>query len=281
MNAHFRKTSQLTLGFLTIDAYAAPLDVVIASAANGYGACGLRVSGRNAGDSWPSVDNNPSAFSSIRHVAAQKGIRISSISGFYITPQTTLAHMLENVRAARELGVHLICQGCFEADHNRVAALLKDYADAAGEAGIRIAIEFMPMSELKTLNQTLEMVDRAGVSNVGLLIDSLHLARSGSHAADVAALDPKTIYLTQLCDGPAKLATDSTLFDEAMTGRMYLGDGRLELADLVRALPSDAEIELETPVVADTGLTSVERASRAANAAQRFFSAHFGIDSYP
>ena len=256
MNSRHRTTAGLTLGFLTLGAQVAPMDVIAGAAAAGFGAAGLRISGRMPGDAWPSVDGDAAAFGRIRDAAGASGVRISSISGYYITPQTQGDHLLANVRAARELGAPLIAQGCFEPDREHSVALLRDYAAAAAQAGVRIALEFMPMSELKTLEQTLAVIQRTGAVNIGLLLDSLHLARSGAGANEVAALAPGSIYLTQLCDGPRELGANSSLFDEAMSGRMYPGDGALDLAGLVYALSPEAEIELETPVVADAGLES-------------------------
>ena len=239
MNSRHRTTAGLTLGFLTLGAQAAPMDVIAGAAAAGFGAAGLRISGRMPGDAWPSVDADPAAFGRIRDAAGASGVRISSISGYYITPQTQGDHLLANVRAARELGAPLIAQGCFEPDRERSVALIRD---------------------------------------IGLLVDSLHLARSGAGANEVAALAPGSIYLTQLCDGPRELGANSSLFDEAMSGRMHLGDGALDLAGLVRALSPEAEIELETPVVADAGLESTQRACRAADKAVAFFQRHFPSD---
>jgi sugar phosphate isomerase/epimerase len=266
-----RATHELTLGFLTLGAQAAPLGVIDAAAAAGFGAAGLRVSGRSPGDAWPST-SDPSAFERIREHAAAAGVRISSVSGYFISPQTQLAHLLENVEAARRTGAPLILQGCFEPDLARVAVLLRDYAQAAVDAGVRIALEFMPMSSMKTIAQTQALIDESGAAHAGLLIDALHLARSGASAQDVRALDPATIFLVQLCDAPAQRAPEVSLFDEAMSGRMHLGDGGLDLAGLVGALPAGAEIELETPVVAEAGLPGGERARRAARKAQLFFS---------
>lgn len=274
MNPRHRDTDRLTLGFLTLGAQAAPLDVIGAAAACGFGAAGLRISGRHPGDPWPPVDGDAFAFRKIREAAAAKRVRVSSVSGYYLTPQTRIEHLLANVRAARECGAPLIAQGCFDADPARVRRLMREYAKAADEAGLKIALEFMPMSDLKTLEQASDVIASSG-ANVGILIDALHLARSGAGAAEVAALAPPSILLTQLCDAPAQLAPGSTLFDEAMSGRMYLGDGGLDLAGLVNALPPGAEIELETPVVAHEALAPAQRARHAADAARRFFDRHF------
>jgi sugar phosphate isomerase/epimerase len=275
MNTRHRRIGDLTLGFLTLGAQAAPLDVIDAAAQAGFGAAGPRISGRYPGDAWPSVDGRADAFDEIRRVAAQRNVRLSSISGYYISPQVTLDHLLANVNAARSVGAPLILQGCFDGDMARVASLVRDYAAAAREAGVRIALEFMPMSELKTIAQTLELIASSGAGNVGILVDALHLARSGATPRDVAALDPSIVYLTQLCDAPAQLAEGDTLFNEAMAGRRLLGDGGLDLTGLVNALPPEAELELETPAIQHAQLAPPLRARHAAEAAERFFAQHF------
>lgn len=275
MNPRHRDVGALTLGFLTLGAQAAPLDVIHAAADAGFGAAGPRISGRYPGDAWPSVDGRPDAFEEIRRVAAQRGVRLSSISGYYISPQVKREHLLANVSAAKAVGAPLILQGCFDGDQPRVAALVRDYAAAAREAGVRIALEFMPMSELRTLAQTVDLIAATGADNVGILVDALHLARSGATPQDVAALDPSIVYLTQLCDAPEALAEGDTLFNEAMAGRRLLGDGGLDLAGLIDALPPDAELELETPAIQHADLAPALRARHAAEAARQFFARHF------
>lgn len=271
-----RNTRGLTLGFLTLGAQAAPRDVLDAAAEAGFGAAGLRISGRHPGDAWPGNAADPQALGSIAAHAAARGVRISSISGYYLSEKTGPEHLAANVAAARHTGARLIAQGCFEPDLARVAALLRGYAGEAARTGIRIALEFMPMSALKSIDDTLRVIAQSGATNVGLLIDALHLARSGAGAAEVRRLDANRIYLTQLCDAAARRDPATTLFDEAMAGRLYLGDGGLDLAGLVEALPPSAEIELETPVVADAGLPGAARAARAAHTAQAFFQNRFG-----
>lgn len=279
MNARHRRTADLTLGFLTLGAQAAPFDVIDAASEAGFGAAGPRISGRFPGDRWPSVDEDPAAFAKIRRRAADGKVRLSSISGYYISPQVRLEHLLANVQAAEAVGAPMIMQACFDGDEARVAALLRDYAAAARAIGVRIALEFMPMSGLKTLAQTLWLIEASGASNVGILIDALHLVRSGGTPADIARLDSGSVYITQLCDAPAALPSHQTLFDEAMSGRMYMGDGGLDLAGLVSVLAPDAELELETPVVAHADLPPAQRARHAALAARKFFDAHFPDDS--
>jgi sugar phosphate isomerase/epimerase len=141
---------------------------------------------------------------------------------------------------------------------------------------LRIALEFMPMSSLRSLPDAMAVIGEVGLPNVGLLVDTLHLARSQGGAAGLAVTDPARIFLTQICDAPAQLAPGSTLYDEAMSGRLYPGDGALDLAGYLRALPADCEIECETPALSDAHLPLAERARRTAAKARYFYERHFG-----
>ena len=246
-----------------------------AAAGAGFGAAGLRVSGRNPGDPWPSVDGRPGALQIVAQRARELGVRISSISGYYLSERTGPEHLQANVDAARRVGAPLIAQGCFEPDLDRAASLLHGYARAAADAGLRIALEFMPMSSLKTIADAQRVIADSRARNVGLLVDALHLVRSGAQPAELAHVDPESIHLAQLCDAPAGRVDGVSLFDEAMSGRLYVGDGGLDLAGLVDALPANLELELETPVTADFELRGVERAQRAAAKAQAFFDRHW------
>jgi sugar phosphate isomerase/epimerase len=269
-NPHHRSTHDLTLGFLTLGVQPAPLDVLAAASYAGFGAAGLRVSGRHPGDAWPHATGSE-ALAAIADRAASHGVRISSISGYYMSQHASPEHLLANVDAAKRLATPMISQACFDPDLDRAAALLHDYARAAADAGIRIALEFMPMSTVRSLADAQQLIARSGASNVGLLIDALHLARSGAGPVEVCALDAGSIYLTQLCDAPRERSPDVSLFEEAMSGRMHPGDGGLDLRGLVQALPPGAEIELETPVASEADRPSDERARRAAQKAEAFF----------
>jgi len=117
------------------------------------------------------------------------------------------------------------------------------------------------------------MVAATQARNLGLLIDSLHLARAGGTPAEVAALPREHIAYLQLCDAPAKLPPELTLRQESLGARLYPGDGDLPLFALMDALPEGIVVDVETPVVANRGLSSAERARLALSATQRFLAA--------
>jgi sugar phosphate isomerase/epimerase len=92
----------------------------------------------------------------------------------------------------------------------------------------------------------LAAIDHVGRPDFRLLIDTMHVLRSGSTPDDVAALDPKLIAYVQLSDAPLAPRFDSYM-EEAMFERMVPGEGELPLRELLAVLPDGLVISLEVP----------------------------------
>ena len=87
--------------------------------------------------------------------------------------------------------------------------------------GLKLALEFIPYSEAKTIEQARRLIGLTGQPNVGILVDSLHLDRSGGTPADIAGIEPELIYFAQLCDaGLPRPTTPEALRTEAIEARL-------------------------------------------------------------
>jgi sugar phosphate isomerase/epimerase len=159
---------------------------------------------------------------------------------------------------------------CTDPDHSRWAQFAGRYCEAAGKAGLKVALEFVPFSEAKTIQQGYAIVQAVNAPNFGLLIDPLHLARSGGSPADINKVDPGKIIFAQLCDAARDHPGLAELPNEARTGRFYPGDGALPLYDFLDALPPDIEIECESPRMDFAKLSPSEQARRAGDAMRKF-----------
>jgi sugar phosphate isomerase/epimerase len=103
-----------------------------------------------------------------------------------------------------------------------------------------------------------------------VIVDALHLARSGGTPADVAALVARTpgrFPVVHLCDAPAVPRSDSpeALAEESREDRLLPGDGELPLLRLLAATAGSRAF-VEAPVRASSGVAFAERARRAAAA---------------
>ncbi|HTC69659.1 MAG TPA: sugar phosphate isomerase/epimerase family protein [Acidothermaceae bacterium] len=117
-----------------------------------------------------------------------------------------------------------------DAVYRRVAAC----ADIFNDSGVRVALEFLPYSGIRTLADARDVCARVGYDRCGILIDTLHLMRSGGTPHDVALLSATEIACVQLADAPAELPAD--LADESRNARLLPGAGAFDTPGFVAAL---------------------------------------------
>jgi sugar phosphate isomerase/epimerase len=107
-------------------------------------------------------------------------------------------------------------------------------ADVFGASGVRLALEFVPYTAVRTLAEAQAVCARVGYERCGLLVDTWHLARSGGSPADVAELGADQIAGVQLADAAPQVADD--LADESRRSRLLPGEGVVDFGAFAAAL---------------------------------------------
>jgi sugar phosphate isomerase/epimerase len=128
---------------------------------------------------------------------------------------------------AAELGARavtaLVPPGATWSDGPGVAGLVA-LAAAAGERGLLVQVEPFGWSALGTLPAAARAVRAAGAADVGVMVDTWHLARAGGDATTVDALATREVVGVQLADGPAEPEHDDPAEDNRR-GRRWPGEG--------------------------------------------------------
>jgi sugar phosphate isomerase/epimerase len=142
--------------------------------------------------------------------------------------------------------------------------------EVAAQRGIQTVVEPVPGLTVGDLPTALAAREHVGRPEFRVLIDTMHLVRSGCGAADVAAMNPEYIGYAQLNDTTLQPRADNYL-EEAMFERMVPGEGELPLRDILSALPHDIVIELEVPrrSLALAGVSPFDRLRPCVEAARR------------
>jgi sugar phosphate isomerase/epimerase len=130
-------------------------------------------------------------------------------------------------------------------------------------------LEFIPYSVLGTLAKAHDFIVAAAPADAGLLIDALHLSRSGGQPADIAAYDPALFSYVHLCDAPKARPAVERNRDEARYNRLYPGEGELWLDAFLDAFPPDTPVAVEAPQAAFAHVPAAERARLAGAATRR------------
>jgi sugar phosphate isomerase/epimerase len=193
--------------------------------------------------------SDPALVRATKTAARDNGVAIVLGEGFLIMPGLQIADMAGTLDIMAELGAPVVNAVVVEQDRARAADEFGRFAQMAGERGLVATIEFMPLMWPATIAEALALLGEVGAANGRLLLDAMHVYRSGASTADVAAIDPAMIAYVQLCDVPMPARTEN-YGEEARDDRLGPGEGDLPLADFVRALPADVTVGLEVPMVA-------------------------------
>lgn len=202
-----------------------------------------------------------------------RGVAISLGDGFLITPGADAHAFAEDLDALAELEVPRINTVSLDPDLARSFDQFAILTELAAQLGIHTVVEPVPGLTVGDLATALEAVRHVGRGEFRVLIDTMHLVRSGSGAADVAAVEPGGIGYAQLNDTTLRPRGDNYM-REAMFERMVPGEGELPLRDVLSALPSDVVIEIEVPrrSLALAGVSPIDRLRPCVEAARRLLS---------
>lgn len=148
-------------------------------------------------------------------------------------------------------------------------------ADRAAALGLRVTLEFMPISSIPDLQAGWAIVAGAARSNAGLCFDTWHYYRSRPDDALLATIPGDRIFDVQLADA-LKARRGNDLIEDLLRYRMFPGDGELPIARAVDALSAIGAIKsVGAEVFADAAdaLDAREAGRRAGASLRRFIDA--------
>ncbi|HKP66045.1 MAG TPA: sugar phosphate isomerase/epimerase, partial [Casimicrobiaceae bacterium] len=178
-----------------------------------------------------------------------RGVRALDASAARLRPDSRADAFVPMLEVCEELGVQHVTCSIDDPDLARSTETLSALCTLARRHDVRVEIEFVPWMVVGSLADAASMVRSTDAPNLGILVDALHLDRSGECPDDITELPPAWFRLAQICDAPA--CTDFSKADQirvATQARCLPGDGALPLAALIRALPANVPLCLEIPM---------------------------------
>ena len=266
------RAGELSLAYLTVDG-ARPVAHVEAAGAAGFDAAGVRIKPPAHLPQQSSLVGAPEACRCLSTACRKIGVGLLDAEVMCLAADTRLDDLRAFVDTASELGFRFVQTVVDDENVGRAGELLAKLAELAGRAGLGVALEFMAFRPLRDVKAAMALIDATGSENIALIIDALHLARSGGSPALIADIPPQKLALAQLCDAPLAAPDAGGLAQEARTGRLHPGEGGLWLNALLDVLPDGLPISLEVPHPG-FGTKGYEARARDTIAAFRRFLAH-------
>jgi len=241
-----------------------PVELVEIAAEAGYGAISPFLQSGAIGD-YPvtALRAGDSETVLMRRRMADTGIFINIADGFALFDETPMDDYRRGLDLMAELGARGAVTLQFDSDTARGFDRFCQLREWANAVGLPLLLEFTPLSRVPSLGAARDYLERAGSTGLALLVDLLHLQRSGGTPADLRALEPDLIKGAQLCDGPRQ-QTDAEYAERALYERMVPGEGELPVREFLSALPEDLIVGIEVPLRSRrlAGETHLQRATR-------------------
>ena len=211
----------------------------------------------------------PSTTRAIRAQARDAGVQLLDCEVAWIMPGAPDPWLTELVHIAAEIGArNLLCVSS-DPDLAATTAKFQTLVDAAKGTGVRVNLEFGIFTEVKTMHMARAVLESVEGEAKALLVDTLHWARSGGTAEDLAAIPREWLSYCQPCDAPAQgpdVTSFDAIIDDAINRRMALGQGGLPLGAMVDALPAHLPMAIEerSATLRDTFPDLIDRARECA-----------------
>lgn len=239
----------LILAYLTLPHLLPPAFISVAAQA-GYQGISVRFIPAN-----PPVEQQLPIFGSAPLLAEtlerldETGIYINDIEVLKIEPQVDMSALERVLESGARLRVRCLTVIAVDDDEARVADNLATVAERATAYGMRTCLESMVYMGVKTLGQATRVIAQTGRSDIGQIIDPLHLDRAGGVPADIEGVPPEQIACVQLCDaGPRPDPADvDAIIAESRENRLVPGTGTLPLTAVIARVPAHVPVSLEVP----------------------------------
>lgn len=243
----------LALAHLTVLELSPP-QVVEAAAAAGIGLVGLRLAPAVAGQYvHPMLSSAagpaPMLLQTLVRMA-DLGVQVHDVELVGLREDGDLSVFEPLFEAAARLGARHVLVAGDGADEARMVDRLVNLCELARPYHLRMGVEFMPWRRIRQLDAALRLVRGAGASgDCGVIVDAIHLDRSGASASDLARVPAGAWSWFQINDAPAqKPATQEELLFQAREARLVPGRGGLDLRGMLRQLPDGTTVSIEAPL---------------------------------
>lgn len=265
-------SSALSLHHLTIADLSVPDFLRLA----GKGDCSaVTLFTNNLGYDFPMVADDE--VKEIRRILDGEGLALSSTCDFIVSSADGIEGQKKYLAMAAELGAKYASTVIGDTDEGRAVEALAEFAAAAGDHGMRVAIEFLLMTPgCPTIEKADELIRKSGATNTGILLDVTHFTRSGGTIEGLRAMDTSLVEYVHLADGPAYWPEDK-LAEEVLYDRLVPGEGEFPLVDILAAVPRSAILEVEAPTTtaAAEGVSAEDRMARYVGGARSVIAAAY------
>jgi sugar phosphate isomerase/epimerase len=265
---------QISLAYLTVSDVD-PVTAVHIAAKAGYDLIGFRLLPASPAEAPFPLMNDEALLQDVLSALDDTGVSAADVEIARLKADTKIVDFESFLeRSARLRARHVLVAGD-DPERARLIESFGQFCRLCRGFSLTADLEFMPWTKVPNLAAARQVVEAAGEANGAVLVDALHLDRSGSSVGEFAALPRSMVNYVQLCDALADYdKSDEELIRVARTERMVPGEGDIDVVAIARAAPPDVTISIEVPNHQWAGQASAQaRAKRVIDATREILAA--------
>jgi len=252
-----------------------PPRLVEVAARAGYRYVGLRLNRVTPSEPLYALADDRALMAETKARLADTGVAVLDIELARMGPDNDARSYAPILEAGAELGATHVLTQLPDPDRDRAVERFAALCDLARPLGLSIDLEFISWTETRDLETAAKVLRAVKRTNAGILIDTLHFARSGSSLEELSKLPREWFRYAQVCDAPAQAPkTRDEVIHAARFERLFPGEGGLGVREILACLPPGIPYALEIPRVSLSRLIGAEEYARLAlMAAQKYLDA--------
>jgi len=224
-----------------------PPELINIAANAGYDYVSLRMTTVTEGENQYPLMTDKKLMKETKDQLTANGISVLDVELVRLDPYTEPESYSRFFDAGAELGAKAVIAQLPDPDTQRATDRFAILCDLAAQYSLTVNLEFPSWTETGNLQQAVDILSIVNKPNAGLLIDTLHFARSNSNLSLLKKLPKNWFNFVHLCDaiGETPTTTDGIIFT-AREDRVFPGLGDLPVREILECVPS-ALYSLEIP----------------------------------
>ena len=174
-----------------------------------------------------------------KRALAATGVRVHDIELARIHNDMHPTRYLPAMEVAAELGAKAVLSSIWTPNREYATEKFAQVCDLAKPFGLSVDLEYVPIASVNTLAGAVDVLNKAGRDNAGLMVDMHHFHRAGDRVEDLDALQRAWFHFAHLCDAPAEIPAEREEMTRILReARLYVGEGGIDVAGILNRLPT-------------------------------------------
>ncbi|ESZ02194.1 hypothetical protein X736_31130 [Mesorhizobium sp. L2C089B000] len=184
-----------------------------------------------------------------KRALAETGLRCFDIELMRVLRGLEPIEFLPAFEAGADLGArHIICSAWTDVRNDRkfIVETFAEICDLAAPFGLTVNLEFPAFSRLTNLDEVIDILERTGRRNQGMLVDTLYMHFNKTPLLALERVPLEWINFLHICDAEDLAYTREEMIHTARDARLYPGEGAIDFWAVNYLFP-DLPLSIELP----------------------------------